>query len=254
LNRFARPGLVVVALLALAGCGGSGEGKPQLTVSAAASLKDAFTSYGRQFSPARVRFSFAGSDELAAQIRQGFRPDVFGSANTKLPAALHRAGLVDAPVVFASNRLVIAVPAGSRRVASVSDLQARGVTIAAGSPSVPVGAYTRELLARLPPRQGRRILANVRSNEPDVRGIVGKLTQGAVDAGFVYVTDVGATGGRLSAIELPAAARPRVAYAVARVRRSAHRGQARAFIQGLLRGAGARALRAAGFEPPPRTK
>ena len=44
----------------------------------------------------------------------------------------------------------------------------------------------------------------MRSNEPDVKGIVGKLTQGAVDAGFVYVTDVNAAGDALTAIELPA--------------------------------------------------
>jgi molybdate transport system substrate-binding protein len=245
------PGLWIVALLAIAGCAGSGGGRPQLTVSAASSLKEAFASYGRQFPPARTRFSFAGSDELAAQIRQGARPDVFASANTKLPEALHRAGLVDAPVAFASNRLVLAVPAGSRRVASLSDLETPGVTIAAGSRSVPVGAYTRQVLARLPLREGQRILANVRSEEPDVRGVVGKLTQGAVDAGFVYVTDVRAARGRLRAIELPAGVRPRVAYAVARVRGSGHAKQARAFIAGLLDGAGSRDLRAAGFEPPP---
>ena len=76
-----------------------------------------------------------------------------------------------------------------------------------GSESVPIGSYTRETLAKLPPDQEQAILANVRSNEPDVKGIVGKLTQGAADAGFVYVTDVNATGGELEAIELPEAAR-----------------------------------------------
>ena len=79
--------------------------------------------------------------------------------------------------------------------------------IAIGSESVPIGSYTREALAKLPPAQEKAILANVRSNEPDVKGIVGKLTQGAVDAGFVYITDVNATDGELKAIELPAEAR-----------------------------------------------
>jgi molybdate transport system substrate-binding protein len=241
---------IVAALLTVSGCGDSG-GHSQLTVSAAASLKRAFTAYGGHYRPSRVRLSFAGSDQLAAQIRQGATPDVFAAGNTKLPDSLHRAGLVDAPVVFAANRLVIAVPAGSSRIQSLADLAGPGVTIVTGSPSVPAGAYTREVLGRLAPPQRRAILANVRSEEPDVQGVVGKLTQGAADAGFVYATDVRAAGGRLRALELAAALRPRVAFAVARVSRSGHGAQARAFIAGLLHGAGARDLRAAGFEPPP---
>jgi molybdate transport system substrate-binding protein len=243
--------VIVAALLAVSGCGDSGGGHSTLTVSAAASLKRAFVAYGAHFRPARVRFSFAGSDQLAAQIRQGAAPDVFAAANTKLPDSLYRAGLVDAPVVFAASRLVIAAPAGSSRIKSLADLAAPGVTIVVGSPSVPVGAYTREVLGRLARERRRPILANVRSEEPDVQGVVGKLTQGAADAGFVYATDVRAAGGRLRALELAPALRPRVAYGVARVRRSSHGAQARAFIAGLLRGAGARDLRAAGFEPPP---
>ena len=85
---------------------------------------------------------------------------------------------------------------------SVEDLTKDGTTFVIGSESVPIGAYTRETLAKLPPDQEKAILANVRSNEPDVKGIVGKLTQGAADAGFVYVTDVNATGGDLKAIKL----------------------------------------------------
>jgi molybdate transport system substrate-binding protein len=117
---------------------------------------------------------------------------------------------------------------------------------------VPIGSYTRTVLERLPAAQRRAILAGVRSQEPDVAGIVGKLTQGAVDAGFVYVSDVRGAGGRLRAIELPGALQPSVAYGVAVVRGSEHAEQARAFVDGLLRGAGRGALADAGFEPPPR--
>ncbi|HEV3230594.1 MAG TPA: molybdate ABC transporter substrate-binding protein [Solirubrobacteraceae bacterium] len=242
--------LAAVALV-IAGCAGSG-GKPTLRVSAAASLRIPFTTYGREFGSARASFSFAGSDELAAQIRQGVKPDVFASANTKLPDLLHAQGLVESPVVFAANRLVVAVPAGSTRVRSIADLAKRGVTIGAGSPSVPVGSYTRQVLGRLAPSERAAILANVRSNEPDVAGVVGKLTQGAIDAGFVYVTDVRGAGGKLAAIELPSSLQPQVAYAVAVVSGTAHRREASAFIEGLLAGAGRRALRGAGFQPPPR--
>src|SRR4051794_39026431 len=243
--------LLALLLVVAAGCGSSD--KPTLTVSAATSLKTAFTGYGRDFGAASVRASFAGSDELAAQIRQGVRPDVFASANTTLPDQLYKQGLVDKPVVFAANRLVLAVPASGAKVSGVGDLAKPGTTIAMGSASVPIGAYTRKVLAKLPAGRAQAILANVRSNEPDVGGVVGKITQGAVDAGFVYVTDVRAADGKLRAIALPAALQPRVAYGVAVVKGSKHRAQAQAFVDGLLDGEGRKRLAAAGFLPPPGT-
>jgi molybdate transport system substrate-binding protein len=244
--------LPFLCALVLVGCGGGGSSdKPTLTVSAATSLKPAFTAYGNDFNQATVRASFAGSDELAAQIRQGVRPDVFASANTKLPDALYKAGLVQKPTVFAANRLVLAVPASGAKVHQLTDLTKPGIKIAMGSPSVPIGSYTRTVLAKLPAGRAKAILANVRSNEPDVGGVVGKVSQGAVDAGFVYVTDVKAADGKLKAIALPDALQPQVAYGVAVVKGARHPAQARAFIAGLLNGAGQRQLKAAGFEPPP---
>ena len=144
---------VLAALFALAGCGGSED--KQLTVSAAASLKSALTEYGNEFKSATVRSSFAGSDELAAQIRQGVKPDVFASANTKLPDELYKEGLVEKPTVFAANQLVLAVPADGT-VTSLEDLTKPGTTIAMGSESVPVGSYTRKVLDQLPADQKRR--------------------------------------------------------------------------------------------------
>jgi molybdate transport system substrate-binding protein len=237
--------LAAALVLALAGCGGDSD---DLTVSAAASLKQAFTQYGRQFAGADVRFSFAGSDELAAQIEQGVKPDVYAAANTKLPQQLYEKGLVEQPTVFAGNRLVLAVPADSEAIRSLDDLAEPGVTLAIGAEDVPVGSYTRTLLDKLPAHERRAIVANVRTEEPDVAGIIGKLTQGAVDAGFLYVSDVRATDGALEAIELPRDLRPDVAYGVAVVKGASK--EARAFVAGLLDGAGARALARAGFEPP----
>lgn len=249
---------VVLLTLALCGCGSSSGStsdssspqKPSLTVSAAASLKAAFTKYAQQFPQASVRYSFAGSDMLAAQIEQGLKPDVFASANTKLPDMLYAKGLVAKPVTFAANKLVIAVPAGSSKVKTLSDLEKPGVTIAIGSATVPIGSYTRQVLAKLGPASAK-VLANVRSDEPDVSGIVGKLTQGAVDAGFTYVTDVKATHGALEAIPLPATLQPVVAYGVAVVKGAPHPSQARQFISGLLSGTGHVDLANAGFLPPP---
>lgn len=254
-KRLAAALTAAIVAVALAACGGSGGsasgGGGDLVVSAASSLTGAFTQLGRSFDGGAVRFSFGGSDELAAQIRQGVKPDVLASANTSLPDALHSAGLVGRPVVFAGNRLVIAVPAASTQVHGVADLAQPGTTIAIGSASVPIGAYTRTVLGRLGTARAHAVLANVRSEEPDVKSIVGKLAEGAVDAGFVYVTDVEATGGKLRAIELPAALQPSVAYGVAVVTGAAHPQAARRFVAALLHGAGAADLRAAGFEPPP---
>lgn len=235
------------AAVALAGCGG---GDPTLKVSAAASLKTALTAYGEQVEDAKPSFSFAGSDALATQLEQGVKPDVFAAANTKLPDRLFAKGLVEKPTVFAANRLVLAVPADGR-VASLGQLARPGTKLAVGQEDVPIGSYTLKVLGKLPAAQSKAILANVRTEEPDVSGITGKLTQGAVDAGFLYVSDVRATNGRLKAIELPAAVQPQVAYGIAVVKGTKHPEEAKAFIDGLLEGAGATALKGAGFEPPP---
>jgi molybdate transport system substrate-binding protein len=128
-------------------------------------------------------------------------------------------------------------------VSSAGDLARPGVRLAIGSATAPVGIYTRDVIAELP--RGEAILANVRSNEPDVVGVVGKLTQGAVDAGFVYASDVRAAGGRLRAIDLPVDAD--VAYAAAVVKGGGNLDQARAFVAGLP---GADALGDAGFGRP----
>jgi molybdate transport system substrate-binding protein len=232
------------------GCGGASD-KPVLVVSAAASLQKSFTAYAQQFSAATARFSFAGSDALAAQIQQGLRPDVFAAANTTLPSMLYAKNLVEKPVAFSANKLVLAVPASSREIAGLAGVERPGVTLSIGTATVPVGAYTQTVLLRLPAAQRRALLMNVKDTEPDVTGIIGKLTEGAADAGFLYATDVAATGGRLRAIPLPAALEPRVLYGAAVVRGTKHPVQARAFIAGLLRGAGQRDLRDAGFLAPP---
>jgi molybdate transport system substrate-binding protein len=247
-------GAVAVALALLAGsvgCGGGQSGAgDELTVSAAASLTDAFQAYGASLDGTEARFSFAGSDELAGQIRQGAPVDVYAAANTELPQTLFEEGLVEEPTVFTTNRLVIAVPRGSG-IESIDDLTEPGIDLVIGAEDVPFGAYTRTVLDRLPVEQRDAILANVRSEESDVRAAVGKLTQGAADAGFTYASDVVATGDRLEAIELPEQLQPDVAYGIAVVEGSEHPEAAQEFIDGLLTGEGARALEDAGFEPPP---
>ena len=249
-----RSALLVTAIAAgtlASGCGGSDGGTPALVVSAATSLKPALVDHPPGFSSARVRVALAGSDQLAAQIRAGGRPDVFAAANAKLPEALFTEGLVQRPVAFARNELVLAVPSGSQRVRSLADLAANGITIAVGAPAVPVGSYTAKVLDRLPAAQRAAIRRNVRSEEPDVAGVVGKLAQGAVDAGFIYRTDVRAASGRIRSITLPAALQPKVVYEAAVVRGADHPQQAAAYLAMLRGPAGQVALRRAGFLPPP---
>ncbi len=244
---------ILLASVLLAGCGGGTDGggsRPSLRVSAATSLKGALTAYGAAFAPARVQASFAGSDQLAAQIRAGGRPDVFAAANAQLPEALFAEGLVERPVTFARNRLVIAVPAHRARVETLDDLSRVGTRLAIGSPSVPVGSYTRAVLAALPATRRAAIMANVRSQEPDVAGVVGKVAEGAVDAGFVYLSDVRGSSGRLRAIALPANLQPEVRYEAAVVKGTEHAAAARAYVAGLRSGAGRHALDRAGFLSP----
>ena len=248
-------GAAAAAALAWCGCSGGdeagGDSQPRLVVSAAASMSEALRDCSPGFPDARVRLSFAGSDELAAQVRRGVKPDVFAAANTKLPQALHAEGRLGRPLRFATNELVLAARVGSR-VRSLAAAAGPGVKLAIGSASVPVGSYTRELLGRLPPGERHGILANVRTSEPDVKGVVGKLTQGAVDAAFVYRSDAHAAGAGLRAIGLPARLRPRVVYAAGVVKGAPEPALGRRYLRGLASGRCARTLRRAGFGPPPR--
>jgi molybdate transport system substrate-binding protein len=229
------PPLAAMALAAatlasvLAGCGGGGD---KLTVSAATSLKAPLAEYAGD----EVNLSFGGSDQLAAQIRAGARPDVFVSADEELPAALHREGLVERPVRVGRNRLVVAVAEGGR-VRRFEDLARPGIRIAAGAPSVPVGAYARRAL----PEAAER---NIVSQEPDVGAVVARVRSGAVDAGLVYATDVAG----LRAIEPPKPVE--AVYAAAVVEGTEDRERARRFVRGLAGGPGREALERAGFRPP----
>jgi molybdate transport system substrate-binding protein len=252
--------ILAVGALALAGCGSGGGGSggggsgggstPTLTVSAAASLKDAFTTCAQSFKTAHVRFSFAGSDQLAAQIRQGASPNLFASANTKLPDQLASEGKLQKTQVFAGNRLVIAVPKDSK-ITAIADLEKPGTKLVIGDSTVPVGSYTRTVLARLPADQQKAINANVKSEEPDVSSIVGKLTQGAADAGFTYISDVSGTKSQLKAIDVPAGLQPQVAYGAGIVEGTPNQKQAQAFIDDVRSGSCRKVMQANGFLPPP---
>jgi molybdate transport system substrate-binding protein len=226
-----------------------GDGGATLTVLAASSLTEALGRYAEEFRGADVRTSFAGSDQLAAQIGQGAPADVFASADTDYPRQLYREGLVEKPRVFARNRLVL-VSAADSGISSLGELAAApGVKIVIGDSSVPVGRYTRVVLARLPAAERRGILANIRSEEPEVSSVIAKVIDGAAGAGFVYATDARAADGEVRTVRLPQRVQPEVAYAAAVVRGGPHPAVARRYLAGLLAGSGAADLRRAGFLP-----
>jgi molybdate transport system substrate-binding protein len=245
---------ILVLATGAAACGDDGDSaqasKPRLVVSAASSMTEALTSCTQDYPDASVKLSFAGSDELATQIEQGVKPDVYAAANTKLPDQLHHEGRLGKPVEFATNTFVLAVPKDSG-IDSIEGLTQKGVKVVIGSKTVPIGSYTRDTLAKLPPDQEKAILANVRSEEPDVKGIVGKLIQGAADAGFTYVTDVNAANGELKAVDLPTAVEPQVTYAAGVVTGAKQPEAAKQFVDGLASGTCADALQKAGFGPAP---
>ena len=211
-----------------------------LTIFAAASLTNVFP----QIAP-HNRYSFSGSNMLAAQIQQGAPADVFASANTKLPEQLYEQGLVEKPVVFTRNELILIVPRSNPAgIHSVYDLRKPGVKLVIGATGVPVGDYTRVVLHNLGLDD---VLSNVVSEETDVREVLAKVALGEADAGFVYLTDAKTVRGKLATIGIRWSAQPIVQYAVAVVKSSPHLAAARAFVKGLLGKAAQAKLRAAGF-------
>jgi molybdate transport system substrate-binding protein len=218
---------------------------PRLTVFAAASLTNVFPTIDPH-----GRYSFAGSNTLAAQIQQGLPADVFASANTKLPAQLHRQGLVTAPFVFTANRLVIVVRRGNPlHLTGVRDLERPGLRIVMAAAGVPVGDYTRTVLARLGLSD---LVGKAVSQETDVREVLAKITLGEADAGFAYATDARTVAGKVSVLRLPPGSQPRVLYAAAAVKASKHLAAAKAWVRRLRGKAAQKKLRAAGFLPIPR--
>jgi molybdate transport system substrate-binding protein len=232
---------VTLALAGLvAACGGSVADRP--TVFAAASLTEVF----QELDP-DARFNFAGSDELAAQLREGAEADVYAAASPTYPQQLFAEGLVERPRVFATNRLVLIVPAGNEAgIESLGDLDRAGVKLVVGAEGVPVGDYTREVLDRA---GASGVLDRVVSEEQDVKGVVGKVALGEADAGFVYATDARAAGSDVRAIELPTAAAVDIRSLIAIVR-GGDRDVGEAFVDLVLSERGRAALADAGFGPP----
>jgi molybdate transport system substrate-binding protein len=264
-----RPALVLAtALLALTGCTGTSsdaaatastgdEPTGTLTVFAAASLTDVFTELGEQLEADHpgldVRFNFAGSSALAAQIEQGAPADVFASADEAQMDRVADAGLATPPEVFAGNPLMLAFPpdnpgdltrpekAGAPTLAELLD---HDVTLAVCAPEVPCGAAAAELL-------GEAGLSDVPDTyEDDVRAVLTKVQLGEVDAGLVYLSDVHAAGDTIVAFAFEQSADEINRYPVATLEDAPNPAAAHAFVELLLSEEGQQTMKAAGFLEP----
>ncbi|HEY5294974.1 MAG TPA: molybdate ABC transporter substrate-binding protein [Gaiellaceae bacterium] len=234
---------VVAVVLATCASSASARSNASITVYAAASLTDVFPAID-----STAKYSFAGSNTLATQITNGAPADVFASANTSIPAQLYAKGLVEKPVVFTRNTLVIVVPKSNPAgIHSVYDLTKPGVKVDVANSAVPVGSYTLQILKNM--NLTAKVTANIVSQETDVRSVLGKVALGQADAGFVYSTDAKTVPGKVKVIRMPAWAQPKVAYAMAVVTHSPNQAAAQAYIKKVIGKAGQAQLLKYGFLP-----
>jgi molybdate transport system substrate-binding protein len=250
---------LVIAAVLLASCSSNSSSKASsnstataakitgnVNVFAAASLTGAFNDAKTKLTTAypglNLTYSFAGSNALVAQIQQGAPADVFASADQKNMKTLVDAGLADAPVAFAKNKLQIAVAAGNpKRVTGLADLAKSGVTVVLEAPGVPAGDYTRQVLG------AKGISVTSRSLETDVKSALAKVTSGEADATVVYVTDVTAGGPKVQGVNIPDADQPDISYPIAVLKATKNHAAAQAFVDAAVSGDVQNSLEAAGF-------
>jgi molybdate transport system substrate-binding protein len=236
--------LTVVASLALVAVpagGAASAAHTPITVYAAASLTNVFPAIDPN-----EKYSFGGSNALAAQITQGAPADVFASANMALPTQLFQNSLCSKPIVFTRNKLVIVVPQSNpAHIHNIYGLTKPGVKIDIAAKGVPVGNYTLQILKNM--NLTAAVMNNVVSQETDVREVLAKVALGEADAGFVYSTDARTVPGQVHVIKIPAWAQPKVQYGICVVAHSTDKPDARSFIKRVLSKAGQRKLHKFGF-------
>jgi molybdate transport system substrate-binding protein len=256
---------VIAAGIAVAGCSSNGSttagtgsspsaSRPasltgSITVFAASSLKEAFTTIGQQFQAARsgvkVTFSFGASSTLAAQITSGAPADVFASASPKNMQQVVTAGDASNPVSFVRNVMEIAVPPSNpAHVASVNDLAKSSVKVALCQPQVPCGATAAKVF------RNAKVTVRPVTLQPDVKSVLTQVELGNVDAGVVYVTDVHAAGAKVKGVPVPGSVNASTEYPIAALTKSGNSAAAQAFVAYVMSPAGQSVLAADGFQKP----
>jgi len=220
-----------------------------ITVFAASSLKEAFTTIGNQFEAAhpgvKVTFSFGASSTLATQITNGAPADVFASASPKNMQQVVTAGDASNPVNFAKNVMEVAVPPSNpAQVTSVNDLAKSSVKTALCQPQVPCGATAAEVF------KNANITVKPVTLQPDVKSVLTQVELGNVDAGVVYVTDVHSAGSKVKGVTIPDSVNASTEYPIAAITKSANLATAQAFVAYVTSSAGQSVLSAAEFEAP----
>ena len=240
----------------------------ELTIFTAASLTDAFKEMGANLEQAnpgtKVLFNFAGSPTLRTQLAQGARADVFASADEpNMQGAQKEGSIASEPRIFVRNQLVAIVPAANpAQVLRLQDLAKSGVKLVLTNKEVPVGNYSRQALTKMSQDAAfgaeftTRVLANLVSEETNVKQVVAKVQLGEADAGIVYSSDVTpAVRGAVQVLAIPESFNVIARYPIAVVREAPNAAGARAFIDYVLSPAGQAILTKHGFlalEPPPR--
>ena len=247
--------LTSAAALLMAACGGAAAQPgptPQvsgsLTVLAAASLTAAFNRIGddvhRTYPGVDVKFSFAGSPTLVAQIQQGAPADVFASADDANMQKVVSGGFNrGTPAVFAHNKLEIAVRAGNpRHITSLSDLSSSGIKVDVCAPAVPCGAYSTTTFARA------GITVKPVSQEQDVKSVLAKVGLGEADAGIVYLTDVQSAAGQVEGVRIPDNLNTVAEYPIVELKTTRSSAAARTFVDYVVGAQGQKTLASFGFQ------
>lgn len=258
MRRFSKYTLPLILMsLLLGSCKGVANAPQTLTVYAAASLTDPFTEIGTMFeaehSEVLVVFNFGGSQNLRTQIEQGAPADVFASANLNEMDALIAKGFVagGAPQIFLTNRLVVILPGDNPAgITTLEDLSGAGLKLVLAAQEVPAGRYARQVLENLNSAFGAeykdQVMANVVSNEDNIRQAVTKVQLGEADGSIVYVSDAVAAP-ELQKIEIPAGMNVIAQYPIAPLADSANPGLANEFIDFVLSSEAAATLKKWGF-------
>lgn len=217
-----------------------------LTVLAAASLTDVFNQAAQSFEAehpgVKLKFSFAGSQTLAAQVRAGSPADVLVTADSATMNGLGEA--VADKTVIAHNRLaIVTAPGDPEHVQALADLASPKLKVVLAAPQVPAGKYAEQALASAH--------ASVKpvSQEPDVRSVLSLVERGEADAGIVYTTDAKSAGSKVATIDIPDAQNVIATYPAAVVADSANKDAAGVFVAWLASAEGQKVLQAAGFSP-----
>ena len=214
--------------------------RAQITVYAAASLTNVFAAIDKN-----EKYSFGGSNALAAQIEQGAPADVFASAAPANMQQVVSAGDASSPKDFAKNTSEVAVPPDNPgKVKSVSDLAKKSVKVALCQPQVPCGVVAAEVFKNV------GITVKPVTLQPDVKSTLTQVELGNVDAGMVYVTDVKAAGTKVKGVAIPAGDNASTLYPIATINSSKHKSIAQSFVTYVLSPTGQQVLTAAGFQTP----